>query len=264
MITNKSTLIFDLDQTLVDSIPHSYNMFRIPKKVVKNIPIFISDKYMIHLRPHTIDLFEYCHTNNINIGIWSSGAAEYVQKIVTALVETFECITDNICMVWSRSKSIRQGPYFDVMANSHIKWDNTKLKYNTLAYKDINYVFANTKLNKNSTILIDNLPLHLYQNNPNNILIIPPFCYRNINDSILSILLDQLKKQKTKLLKATNFNMNYLSPDNKFIYPTGYINKCINKRVAKPVTKRVDKPVTKRLSKPVAKPVAKRLSKPVT
>jgi len=255
----KPALIFDLDQTLIDSKKRFLQNKFVTPISNKNIKILILDNYIVHLRPYTMEILEYCYYNNIDVGFWSSGSIDYVKQITNGILETllfFEDIKLKPRMIWARTKTLRIGPYFDVINNKYIRWSGNV--YNTNAYKDMNYLFENTTLSKNNTILVDNLPLHLYQNNPNNILIIPPFCYLNKNDDILNTLLNQLEKlnkKSLKLLKSSMFNMNYLSPDNKFIYPTGYIQKCINKTTVKSNKKSVVKSKKKSVVKSKKKSV---------
>ena len=263
----KPALIFDLDQTLIDSKKRFLQNKFVTPISNKNIKILILDNYIVHLRPYTMEILEYCYYNNIDVGFWSSGSIDYVKQITNGILETllfFEDIKLKPRMIWARTKTLRIGPYFDVINNKYIRWSGNV--YNTNAYKDMNYLFENTTLSKNNTILVDNLPLHLYQNNPNNILIIPPFCYLNKNDDILNTLLNQLEKlnkKSLKLLKSSMFNMNYLSPDNKFIYPTGYIQKCINKTTVKSKKKSVVKSKKKSVVKSKKKSVVKSKKKSI-
>ena len=243
----KKTLIFDLDQTLIDSVYQKTNFFN-DHKIIKKMKFIIIDNFIVYLRPYTTDLLKYCNSNNINVGFWSSGSKIYVKQIVDGIVNTINIDhsynlsfnnsliihhqLNNVFkpyIIWSRSDNISKGIYFDVINDKYITWNKNKIKYNITSYKDMNYLFDNTKANKQNTILIDNLPMHLFQNNPDNILIIPPFCNKNYNDNILSILLKKLKI--IKQLKSSNFNMKYISPDNKFIYPTGYITNCISRNL---------------------------------
>ena len=229
--TNRSTLIFDLDHTLIHSqfvaasnvsFPTKENHYKWPSTVLyadvlhkSRLPnhsqFFIinfkrdPEEYgIVYVRPHVLPFLTFCF-EHCNVAFWSTGTKDYVHSIVLHLLCALHKQPRDIAFAWARRKvdsSSTEPKFIDVFTEQLIG-QNGMVNNTTGFYKDMHYVFSRfPRLSRQHTILIDNLPTHYVANVENCILIVPPFSYLNTHDNVLQHFLELLQKLLKKQLRS--------------------------------------------------------------
>jgi len=204
---NKINIIFDLDQTLIQSIFNFDVNIKVPKNT-HSVKLNLKDEqFILFFRRHVNDLLNYCF-DNFNVGFWSVGNVGYVNTVLDNLIS--EKHKNKINLILAR---------LDIK-KTHCIYQNqlTKKKYKVNRYnyqtvksldllfehKDFKHIFK-----KKNTILIDDSAYNISVNKYNSIQI-PQFCY-NKQDNILLELIKWFKKIKnTKNIQNNNIEFyNY-------------------------------------------------------
>lgn len=221
---NHTTLIFDLDHTLVHNQNlHQPQAVEFPSAKQKHKWTFKSDldthtasmvercrfplhssyfalhlskhNYIIHLRPDVLSFLTFCF-EHFNVAFWSAGGYKYVKAIVLHLLHTLQKQPSDILFAWARTEidcSTSKPKFVDVFTNTSIQHKPTHMN-TTGYYKDMQLVFDKfPSLSRQHTILVDNLPTHNTANIDNCCLILPPFTYLNVHDNILHKLLVRMQ-----------------------------------------------------------------------
>jgi TFIIF-interacting CTD phosphatase-like protein len=77
-------IVFDLDETLVSTIPRYF----VKSKYCKKYKNFIFDKnYRVFIRPYVIEFLNYLLENNFKIYIFSRGETNYVNEVARFIEE---------------------------------------------------------------------------------------------------------------------------------------------------------------------------------
>ena len=235
---DKITLIFDLDETLIQATrleskysftndtyttfgPHRYFL----------ISYMYQDKNthaLVYARPHLYELIEFIKKNMryFNICIWTNGYYEYAKSIVSALFgELFEpyIFLARDDMTYPAEGYIQgrdsKSNFYKTTTVRVIYDVLRKKKYETQNYLDGNlvkymeFLFTHPdfkdKINKNRTILIDDLPLNIITNDSHNVIWVNSWNYNMYCDDTLIYLVNWLEKHKTvktfKNIKLPNY-----------------------------------------------------------
>lgn len=288
---DKITLFFDLDETLINSLTlytkytmayKSYSTVGPHRHFVVSYKHDSADKEdehaLIYTRPYLNSLIEFLrkNKNHFNICIWTNGYYEYAKSIVSAL---FGEIIKPYIFLARDDKDYPAAGYIkdrdaDYYKTSYVRviYDVlTKKKYETQHYfdgslvKDMEFLFTHPdfkdKINRNRTILIDDLPLNIAVNDSHNVLWVNPWNRNMYCDDTLKKLVDWLDKNKTvksfNSIKLPNYAKS--APLNKiksFNNPIDYVTNIEKhcqaqyKKVKAPaLKKRVTKPHEVKLTK---------------
>lgn len=236
-ITNRSTLIFDLDHTLIHSqfvatsnlsFPTKENHYKWPSTVLYSEVLHQSrlpnhsqffiinfkrepEEYgIVYVRPHVLPFLAFCF-EHFNVAFWSTGTKDYVHSIVLHLLCALHKQPSEIAFAWARTKvdSSSAEPRFIDVFTEQLIGQNGMVNNTTSFYKDMHYVFSRfPRLSRQHTILIDNLPTHSVANVDNCILILPPFSYLNTHDNVLHHFLELLQKLRKKQLGSNKTSKN--------------------------------------------------------
>ena len=205
---NKTTLIFDLDHTLVhvQNLPsitknktsenNSFNT-RFPSHsfystiVLDDTPQKM-DIGLIHYRPYLKEFLSLCF-EHFNVAFWSSASASvYVKNVVMHILAICKKSVSDVCFVWGRS-DLKKPVFVDAFTNSLVYEPNDS-NINKDYQKPMHLVFkAFPQMNKKNVILFDNIASHMVGGNRNHYIYVPPFNYINHHDTILLKLLNLLK-----------------------------------------------------------------------
>lgn len=102
-IASRSLVVFDLDNTLIHSIPK-----RIPS--LRSFPVDTGEgTWLAHIRPHVYDFVKLLHQLDIPYAVWTAGDEAYAKDTVAGLKRY-----GTFCpkFVWARSKiTIVNGSY---------------------------------------------------------------------------------------------------------------------------------------------------------
>ena len=228
----RSLIIFDLDHTLVASQPLASNApvlastlqrkplstFECPRTDIQRFPVQSQafglcmnrkkdrDQIaLVHYRPYLVPLLKWC-MEHCYVAFWSTGTVKYVRAIVERFLHDCQCTPSTLLFVWARAPQPPRSlnrlriratdtlKFVDAFTNERVVPPEGALRQ-TSSHKDMTYVFHRfPQLSPEHIVLVDNLPLHLADNAPENVLWCPPFTYLNACDDVLRVLLNRLKQ----------------------------------------------------------------------
>ena len=179
-------IIFDLDQTLIDTIPVKYYEDKNGLNVLNGLNglntlnnksrSFSSNEELlsnIELRPYIKELFDYLNTNNFEYSFWSLGDYEYVKTILTYIEKLFLI---NPIFILARKDDFF---FIDLISKKEIPIFYT----NGIMIKKINSLYPYfLYLNPKKLILVDDNINNILNNNNNNVYHISDWYSYNIND----------------------------------------------------------------------------------
>lgn len=232
--SNRTTLIFDLDHTLIHSqfidapnvsFPTEADKYKWQPDTLFSTVVhqcrtpshshfFIAtfkreppEEYcVVYLRPNVLPFLAFCF-QHFNVAFWSTGTKDYVCTIVMHLLCALRKQPNDIFFAWARNKvdtSSSDPKFVDVFTNQMIG-QLTAFPNTTTFHKDLNYVFSRfPHISRKHTILVDNLPSHGVANIVNCCLILPPFSYLNTHDNVLHYFLELLQKLLKRHLAKNN------------------------------------------------------------
>lgn len=219
-LIKKPTIIFDIDQTLIsssDSIHTQPTSFE--HKSVSYIPHGSTEPnhMTVDIRPGTRDILKclYKNRSRFNIGFWSTGELEYVQAIVTMLLDEFDNFPVTILLA---RRVLANGTYKIIDAITNKLYDYTFVR--GVPAKNMQLLFQHpdfkNKFNKNATILIDDLPQNIIINKPNNVIKISGWVAKTYCDALthLTRWLELNCDRKT----FANLEMPILDKNSKFTF----------------------------------------------
>jgi hypothetical protein len=219
-LVKKPTIIFDIDQTLISSTesihaqPTSFE-----HKTVSYTPHGSTElnHMIVYIRPGTRDILRclYKHRSKFNVGFWSTGELEYVQVIVSMLLEEFNQFPTLILLA---RRVLEDGAYKIIDAITNKLYDYTFVR--GVPAKNMQLLFQHpdfkNKFNKNATILIDDLPQNIVINKPNNVIKISGWVAKTDCDALthLTRWLELNCERRT----FTNLEMPILDKNSKFAF----------------------------------------------
>ena len=226
-------LIFDLDQTLIDSVAISETEPTTLQTDKRHTEIFIINEkykgktsYIITCRPYSSFLLRYCF-KNFNVGFWTAGTLTYGLEILKKLLYPEE-FKKCICIIGRTKSTISYWKCKDHNNNIEFKiptLDGHVTKPLSLLFND-NKNYRNFK--ESNTILIDNSPWNIIPNQKNSIYIVNSCTQKS--DNLLFLLykkLDTIKNTKdvTKIDFKEYFKSSYDVVSCLDIYKTGLYQK---------------------------------------
>lgn len=237
---NRTTLLLDLDETLVQlqpltvtspqptprrdtsywNVPQVLPCERFPTHSTYFVDVSSDgrDVGIIHLRPHLKPFLHFCF-QHFNVAFWSTGAADYVRNIVSHLLCCVGKTTSDILFAWARSdyQAATDAKFVDVFTHKTVTYaKNQAVSYT--AHKDLTFVFDRFPiLSKDHTLLMDNLLTHQATNTYDCVLYVPPYCYLNTHDNVLVKLLNtmcKLQRRRSSSLTAVTSSPSSTSTTN--------------------------------------------------
>jgi hypothetical protein len=185
----KLNLIFDIDETLIQShhnesgILYSYDKGDMMMGKSRN------GEFLIYLRPYLRQLLDFCY-KYFNISYWTSGETDYAKSILKNILSKSQYKKTK--MILAR---VDQNEFKDCktdknyVINLHNDYIGKPLDY-LWDHPDFRYIF-----NRNNTVIIDDNPLNIALNQHNSIFIYP-WCRFNKKDRKLKALIKLLKQHK--------------------------------------------------------------------
>lgn len=73
--------LFDLDHTLVHTLPHCTPGFTCVTTELNGYELFV------HIRPHAVEFIRMLQARGMNWGIWTTGSRDYMCDVVNGLLE---------------------------------------------------------------------------------------------------------------------------------------------------------------------------------
>jgi len=219
-LVKKPTIIFDIDQTLISSTESMHTQPpSFEHKSVSYIPHGSTElnHMIVHIRPGTRDILRclYKNRSRFNVGFWSTGELEYVQAIVTMLLEEFNAFPIKILLA---RRVLADGTYKIIDAITDKLYDYTFVR--GVPAKNMQLLFQHpdfkNKFNKNATILIDDLPQNIVINRPNNVIKISGWVAKTYCDALthLTRWLELNCERRT----FANLEMPILDKNSKFAF----------------------------------------------
>lgn len=212
-INKKYHLIFDLDETLVQSLDLNFKNNK--SMIIENPSVSLvsvldisenGKKTLLYIRPYFYELINFCFTY-FNVSFWTAGTENYCQSIINILL-TEKQKKDTKVILSRNSKNNREvidnknGNIYSIM-----KYPQQKPLEFLWKHKDFNKFF-----NNKNTIIIDN-SVNVTQYYPYNSILVESYCRLNENDDILSLL----KKKLSQIKNLFNGYESIISKNNKII-----------------------------------------------
>lgn len=243
---NKITLFFDLDETLITSKELNKTLLDTPATYSTTGPhrhFLINYKYntsyaqedvntLIYTRPYLDELIQFLIDNAkyFNICVWTNGHHTYASEIVKGLG-----IKPYIFLARDNKETFAEG-FIEGRDPKHFKKTYTRVIYNVNTHKtydttnylngnlvkDMDFLFTHPdfkdKINRNRTILIDDLPSNIIVNDSKNVIWVDEWSALAYCDDTLKKLRTWLEKHKAKQTFANVKLPNYArsSTLNKF------------------------------------------------
>lgn len=224
-------LIFDLDQTLIDSTKLDNNETVLLKTDKRHNEIFgintgKDSNYIITCRAYSSVLLRYCF-KNFNVGFWTAGTIKYGDAILKRILlpeEYKKCI----CIIGRTSNTVNYWKCKDIINKTNFKIP----KLDGAMSKPLSLLFEDNKnykgIHKNNTLLIDNSPWNIIPNPKNSIYIVDS-CTKKTDD-LLFLLYHKLKeirrkKDVTKIDFREYFKNSYEVVSCSNIYKVGLVKK---------------------------------------
>ena len=208
----KFHLIFDLDETLIQSIQDNINLET--KYMVENTQLsqiaFININNIfkvIYIRPFCLTLLDFCY-KHFDVSFWTSGTHNYCRGVINTLLnETQKQQTKFIIAKYNKDKNkiinLKSNKVYDIS------------KFYPNQQKPLIYLWKhpdfNKYLNQNNTILIDN-SIQVVKPYLDNSILVYSYCRLNHQDDVLNTLKDKLSIIFKTNKKITNFK---IVPTNK-------------------------------------------------
>lgn len=216
-------LIFDLDQTLIESINTDDSKIVIGN--IKGVEFFhmmyfqkkqkskkrkkrkkskkrksierIQNNYVVFQRQYLSTFLRFCF-NNFNVGFWSNGTVKYTNAILKKILLPEE-LKKCICILGRTKMDDNEMVYKDLKNKRKFKIKTTNSNYS----KKLEYIY-NKKITKNNTLFFDD-GIYNKGMNCNNVVLIPEYRYNIPNDKCLFKLMEILKKKrKVKTIQKLN------------------------------------------------------------
>ena len=219
-LVKKPTIIFDIDQTLISSSESMHTQqTSFEHKSVSYIPHGSTElnHMIVHIRPGTRDILRclYKNKSRFNVGFWSTGESEYVQAIVTMLLEEFNQFP--IAILLAR-RVLADGTYKIIDTITSKIYDYTFVR--GVPAKNMQLLFQHpdfkNKFNKNATILIDDLPQNIIINKPNNVIKISGWAAKTNCDALTH--LTQWLELNCERRTFVNLEIPILDKNSKFAF----------------------------------------------
>jgi hypothetical protein len=227
-------LIFDLDQTLIDSTAlNNYEtvLFKTDKRHNEIFGINTGGRqghgnYIITCRAYSSVILRYCF-KNFNVGFWTAGRIKYGDDILKRILlpeEYKKCV----CIIGRTSKTADYWKCKDIINKTNFKIP----KLDGSLTKPLSLLFEDNKnykgIHENNTLLIDNSPWNIIPNPKNSIYIVDS-CTKKTDD-LLFLLYLKLKeirriKDVTKIDFREYFKNSYDVVSCKNIYKVGLVKK---------------------------------------
>ena len=238
---NKSNLLLDLDETILQSVHfpswfydessrHLFPLVGISMPVIMNQPEITKKSKVkplvsqVFFRPYLLNFLEYCF-DNFNVSVWTNSSQHYCMSILNFLQ-----IDDKCKHIFYRQ--YKKGKYISRTKNMGFELDKTSLQeyeyhehktkknikigmnYRTI-YKPINLLWQHPSFNKiyksDNTFIIDDQS-EMYVQFPDNTVLIPAWCHLNWSDNYLKITIDKIEQyltsKKRKYIKNLCQNIN--------------------------------------------------------
>jgi len=201
---NYLNIIFDIDQTLIDSM----SVPKIPGRKLK-VPdrkdIFIidyPDSYnLVFKRPGCDELLKYCMNHkNIRVGIWSLGTTGHVWNVMRGLLDRKDL--NKLTVMVGRKYLDPTHPSRQYYTEMKTKTDFRPPLYQDRMSKPLTAFYGrkgshltSAVMNPSNTIIIDNSPYNTEVNSKNSILV-PNYEMGKSRDTAFNVILEWLRKAR--------------------------------------------------------------------
>ena len=205
----KLHIIFDLDDTLIHSIPlkeGDTNNLILKKGMKYNYMTTSRSNFIVFFRKYKDLIMNYC-LDNFDVSVWSNGHSTYVEKIIKSVFP--ESVFNKLKVIIGRTKmNTNDVVYKDIKNDITFKLP----KYNFASTKVLDYLFEDkfySKLfNKKNTLLIDDNPV-IYSLNSRNTIYVPKLCINDADTDLLKVFMWLNKNKNTKNIQNIDKNIFY-------------------------------------------------------